>query len=130
MKNRILTKPETRTPERWTFDFGSKRQNIGVRPQGRWRSEAVSGICSRSSDMSGEAMVDEAPNALSREVELIRALAEDLAIEILASYTDDDFADADLSSLGSAAVYLSEYDALGPSFQQLIIKLELVRRGA
>ena len=80
--------------------------------------------------MNGEAMVDEAPNALSREVELIRALAEDLAIEILASYTDDDFADADLSSLGSAAVYLSEYDALGPSFQQLIIKLELVRRGA
>jgi hypothetical protein len=30
-------------------------------------------------------MVDEAPNPLSREVELIRALAEDLAIEILAS---------------------------------------------
>ena len=73
-------------------------------------------------------MVDEAPNALSREVELIRALAEDLAIEILASYTDEDFADADLTSLGSAAVFLSEHDALGPSFQQLIIKLEVVRR--
>jgi hypothetical protein len=46
-------------------------------------------------------------------------LAEDLAIEILASYSDEDFADADLSRIGSAAVYLSEYDALGPSFQQL-----------
>ena len=63
-------------------------------------------------------MVDKAPNALSPEVELTRALAEDLAIEILASYTDDDFADADLSSLGSAAVYLSEYDALGPGILQ------------
>jgi hypothetical protein len=37
-------------------------------------------------------MVDETPNALSRKVELIRALAEDLAIEIRASYTDEDFA--------------------------------------
>jgi hypothetical protein len=44
-------------------------------------------------------MVDTA-NALSREVELIRALAEDLAIEILASYTDEDFAEADLARLG------------------------------
>jgi hypothetical protein len=51
-------------------------------------------------------MVDETPNALSREVELIRALAEDLAIEILASYNDEDFADADLTSLGSAQAEL------------------------
>ena len=75
-------------------------------------------------------MVDEQPNVLSREVELIRALAEDLAIEILASYTGEDFADADLTSLGSAAVFLSEHDALGPSLQRLIVKLEVVRRGA
>jgi hypothetical protein len=51
-------------------------------------------------------MVDETPNALSREVELIRALAEDLSIEILASYNDEDFADADLTSLGSAQAEL------------------------
>jgi hypothetical protein len=75
-------------------------------------------------------MVDEAPNALSREVELIRALAEDLALEVLTSYTDEDFAEADLASLGAAAVYLTEHDALGPSFQRLIVKLEVVRRGA
>ena len=74
--------------------------------------------------------MDEASNALSREIELIRALAEDLAIEILASYTDEDFADADLTSLGSAAIYLSEHDAIGPSFQELMIKLEVVRRKA
>ena len=66
----------------------------------------------------------------SRELELIRALAEDLAIEILASYTDDDFADADLTSLGMAAVYLSEHDALGPSFQELVVKLQTIRRVA
>ena len=65
---------------------------------------------------------------LLREIELIRALAEDLAIEILASYTDDDFADADFSSLGMAAVYLSEHDALGPSFQELVVKLQTLKR--
>jgi hypothetical protein len=37
------------------------------------------------------------------EADLIRALAEDLALEILASYTPDDFADADFTSLGEAA---------------------------
>ena len=41
---------------------------------------------------------------MSEEAELIRALAEDLALEILASYTSaDDFDDADFSSLGKAA---------------------------
>jgi hypothetical protein len=34
------------------------------------------------------------------EVELIRALAKDLVLEILASYTPDDFKDADFISLG------------------------------
>ena len=34
------------------------------------------------------------------EVDLIRALSEDLALEILASYTPEDFADADFTSLG------------------------------
>ncbi len=41
------------------------------------------------------------------EADLIRALAEDLALEILASYTPEDFADADFTSLGEAAVYLA-----------------------
>jgi hypothetical protein len=36
---------------------------------------------------------------MAREAELIRALAEDLALEILTSYTADDFEDADFSSL-------------------------------
>ena len=38
------------------------------------------------------------------EVDLIRALSEDLAMEILASYTPEDFAEADFTSLGEAAV--------------------------
>ncbi len=41
------------------------------------------------------------------EADLIRALAEDLALEILASYTPEDFADANFTSLGEAAIYLS-----------------------
>src|SRR3954469_8198088 len=40
---------------------------------------------------------------MSPEVELIRALSEDLALEILASYAPEDFADADFTSLGKAA---------------------------
>ena len=43
------------------------------------------------------------------EVELIRALSEDLALEILASYAPEDFADADFTSLGKAAVYLADH---------------------
>ena len=34
------------------------------------------------------------------EAELIRALSEDLALEIPASYMPEDFADADFTSLG------------------------------
>jgi len=41
---------------------------------------------------------------MTPEAELIRALSEDLALEILASYAPDDFADADFTSLGRAAV--------------------------
>ncbi len=60
-----------------------------------------------------------------REVELIRALAEDLALEILASYTAEDFADADFTSLGNAAVYLQEYgQGPGPVLQELIVKIQ------
>jgi hypothetical protein len=37
------------------------------------------------------------------EADLIRALAEDLALEILASYTPEDFADADfIRSIGES----------------------------
>ena len=68
----------------------------------------------------GTTQVTDDPGPLTREVELFRALAEELAIEILASCTDEDFADADFTTLGLAAVYLSEHDALGPSFQELV----------
>jgi hypothetical protein len=52
---------------------------------------------------------------MTPEAELIRALAEDLALEILASYTPEDFASADFSSLGKAAVYLADHeDGPGP----------------
>jgi hypothetical protein len=62
---------------------------------------------------------------MTPEVELIRALAEDLALEILASYTPDDFRDADFSSLGTAAVYLADHnEELGPSLQELIKRVQ------
>jgi len=63
---------------------------------------------------------------MSREADLIRALAEDLALEILASYTSaEDFDDADFSSLGQAAVYLKEHaDGPGPALQELIAKVQ------
>jgi hypothetical protein len=62
---------------------------------------------------------------MTREVELIRALAEDLALEILTSYTAEDFEDADLTSLGNAAVYLQEHGTgPGPALQQLIAKVQ------
>src|SRR4051812_782503 len=38
---------------------------------------------------------------MSPEVELVRALSEDLALEILASYAPEDFADADFTRKGS-----------------------------
>jgi hypothetical protein len=62
---------------------------------------------------------------MTREVELIRALAEDLALEILASYTADDFKDADFTSLGQAAVYLADHeDGPGPALLELIEKIQ------
>jgi hypothetical protein len=62
---------------------------------------------------------------MTPEVELIRALAEDLALEILASYTPDDFRDADFSSLGKAAVYLADRnEELGPSLEELIKRVQ------
>jgi hypothetical protein len=59
------------------------------------------------------------------EADLIRALAEDLALEILASYTPEDFADADFTSLGEAAVYLAQHDpGPGPVLEELIAKVQ------
>jgi len=62
---------------------------------------------------------------MTREAELIRALAEDLALEILASYKTNDFEDADFTSLGQAAVYLEEQGTgPGPALQELIAKVQ------
>jgi len=59
------------------------------------------------------------------EAELIRALSEDLALEILASYTPEDFADADFTSLGEAAVYLAQHEqGPGPALQELITRVQ------
>ena len=59
------------------------------------------------------------------EVDLIRALSEDLAVEILASYTPEDFADADFTSLGEAAVFLAQHEpGPGPALQELIAKVQ------
>jgi hypothetical protein len=59
------------------------------------------------------------------EAELIRALSEDVALEILASYTSEDFADADFTSLGEAAVYLAQHDpGVGPALQDLTAKVQ------
>ena len=61
----------------------------------------------------------------SPELELIRALAEDLALEILASYAPEDFADADFTSVGKAAVFLAEHGSEpGPALEELIIKVQ------
>jgi hypothetical protein len=54
---------------------------------------------------------------MSPEFELIRALAEDLALEILASYSAEDFADADFTTLGKAAVYFGS--APGAALEEL-----------
>jgi hypothetical protein len=65
-------------------------------------------------------------DSMTQETDLIRALAEDLALEILASYTSaEDFEGADFSSLGRAAVYLEEHaDGPGPALQELIAKVQ------
>jgi hypothetical protein len=53
------------------------------------------------------------------------SLPEDLALEILASYTPEDFASADFSSLGTAAVYLADHEGgPGPALQELIAKIQ------
>ena len=62
---------------------------------------------------------------MTKEAELIRALAEDLAVEILTSYAADYFQDADFTSLGDAAVYLGQHGSgPGPALQQLIAKVQ------
>ena len=62
---------------------------------------------------------------MSPEVELIRALAEHLALEILASYSAEDFADADFTTLGKAAVYLADHGShLGPALEELITRVQ------
>jgi len=62
---------------------------------------------------------------MTPEAEFIRALSEDLALEILASYAPDDFADADFTSLGRAAVYLTDHgSAPGPALEELITKVQ------
>ena len=62
---------------------------------------------------------------MSPEAELIRALAEDLALEILAAYSAEDFADADFTTLGKAAVYLADHgSAAGPALEELIAKVQ------
>jgi len=59
------------------------------------------------------------------EADLIRALSEDLALEILASYTPEDFAEADFTSLGEAAVYLTRHGSgPGPALLDLIAKIQ------
>ncbi len=46
-------------------------------------------------------------------------------MEILASYTPEDFADADLTSLGKAAVYLAQHEpGPGPALQELIARVQ------
>jgi len=62
---------------------------------------------------------------MSPEVELIRVLSEDLALEILACYVPEDFADADFTSLVKAAVYLADHSsAPGPALEELITKVQ------
>ena len=59
------------------------------------------------------------------EADLIRALAEDLALETLASYKLEDFADTDFTSLGEAAVYLTRHGSgPGPALLDLIAKIQ------
>ncbi len=62
---------------------------------------------------------------MSREAKLIRALAEELALEILASYTPEDFEGADFTSLGQALVYLQEHgEEPGPAMEELVKKVQ------
>jgi hypothetical protein len=59
------------------------------------------------------------------EADLIRALSEDLALQILTSYKPEDFADADFTSLGEAAIYLAQHEpGPGPVLEKLIAKVQ------
>lgn len=67
---------------------------------------------------------------MNPEAKLIRALAEDLALEVLASYGPEDFEGADFTSLGEAVVYLRGHDeGPGPALEELIRKLQAVPGG-
>ena len=67
---------------------------------------------------------------MSPEAKLIRALAEDLALENLASYDAEDFEGADFSSLGQAVIYLRDHEeGPGPTLVELINKVQSVQRG-
>ena len=62
---------------------------------------------------------------MSAETKLIRALAEDLAVEILASYAPEDFKGADFTSLGQAFIYLRERgEEPGPALEELVRKVQ------
>jgi len=51
--------------------------------------------------------------------------SEDLALEILTSYTPEDFEQADFTSLGEAAVYLTQHSSgPGPALLDLIAKIQ------
>ena len=74
---------------------------------------------------AGKLQQQNARSSMTPEVELIQALAEDLALEILASYTPEDFQQADFTSLGKAAVYLTQHDeGPGPALEELIKKVQ------
>jgi hypothetical protein len=48
-----------------------------------------------------------------------------VALEILASYTPEDFQQAEFTSLGKAAVYLTQHDeGPGPALEELIKKVQ------
>jgi hypothetical protein len=74
---------------------------------------------------AGKLLQQNVRSSMTPEVELIRALAEDLALEILVSYTPEDFQQADFTSLGKAAVYLTQHDeGPGPALEELIKKVQ------
>ena len=70
-------------------------------------------------------------SVMTQETELIRALAEDLAIEMLAAYPGEDVEGADFTSLGKAIAYLQECGSgPGPALQELIAKVHRAEEGS
>jgi len=63
---------------------------------------------------------------MTREAELIGALAEDLALEMLASSpSEEEFHDVDFTSRSQAAAYREEQaDGVGPALQKLIARVQ------